>query len=279
MGGGPTRAIDYSRGHSALRIADSHRYEVDEKHGYWRNEVEGAVLRHVADRHEADVAYDVGDEGGLAELDYVCDLGFDVVRYVPGNHDSVSAETAHGHRGTVIADDVMAWRVSDGSSEYRVAMAHDPRRFGLRLGTDTSTHQELYADDGDLYDLVITGHSHFPRHHQINHRTVADHAGSLKRNFDPDDVEPERAFASPRFYNSFPDPLRAEIPQPDRSFAVITFDSGITIHRYDADELAEAYVEPDSDIDDVGPDAEFFFDTGARTSDLPEAERRMAMTD
>lgn len=261
-------------------MGDSHRYQVDRKHGYWRNDVEGAIIGHVADRHDADVAYVTGDEGDLADLDYICDLGFDIVRYVPGNHDRVTAETAHGHRGTVIADEVMEWRVSDGHREYRAAMAHDPREFGLRLGTDTSTHTDLHATDGDLYDLVITGHSHFPRHHRLNPRTIADHAGSLKRNFDPEDVEPERAFATPRFYNSFPDPLREEIPPPDRSFAVITFDSGITIHRYDADELAEAYVEQDTDMSGVGPDAEFFFDTGSGDGvDMTDPARTVAMTD
>ncbi len=287
MGGGPASATDYSRGHSAVRISDSHRHEVDRKQGYWRNDVEAAIIRHVADRHDADELYAAGDEGGGSAVRYLRDLGFDTVRIARGNHDTWEPAAVDDGE-TVIADDRLEWEVDDGERTYTVGMAHRPTRFGIRLGTDAAAGTDLRSLDGDLYDLVITGHSHFPRHHRLNPRTVADHAGSLKENYlenhESAGISPDRSFAARRFWDVFPRDLRDQVPLPDRSFAVHRFYRGITTYRYDAEELAEAYVEEDMDIADVEPDSVSYFPPapmGGPDDRIPAMDRELpaAMTD
>ncbi|MDY6776738.1 MAG: hypothetical protein SVQ76_01370 [Candidatus Nanohaloarchaea archaeon] len=258
MGGGPLDAADYSRGHSALRIADSHRYEVDESEAYWRKDVEAEILRHVADRHDAEVMYHAGDEGGWKELEYLKGLGFDMIRFTPGNHDKVDAEDAWGDG--VVAEEFMEWPVVEGGRRYNVAMAHDPTDFRIGLETPASTDDALKTEEGDFYDLIITGDSHFPRHHRINSRTVADHAGALGRIYDADGEEVEHFFPDHRMLSEFPEKLRGEVPRPERSFSVVRFWNGITIYRYDAEELAEAYHYDHLEMGDIGPESVFYFE-------------------
>lgn len=280
MGGGPARATDYSRGHSALRIADSHRHEVDSTHAYWRKDVEAEVIRAVADRHDADVLYHAGDEGGAAEMEYVRDLGFDLVRFTPGNHDTVAPEDVESD-GTILAGEVLEWEVSV-DRDYTVAMAHDPRTFDIRLETQRSTADSLFDDAGEPYDLVITAHGHFSRQHMINPWTAVDHAGALKKNYTADGLEPERSFVVRRFWDEFPRDLQEEVSPPERSLAVHRFWNGITTYRYDAEELAEAYVAEDRAIGDVEPESVAYFDPGRDEADaaaLLDGERPVAMTD
>lgn len=260
MGGGPASATDYSRGYSAVRISDSHRHEIDRKHGYWRNDVEKEVITHLADRHDADALYAAGDEGGGQAIRYLRDLGLDTVRVARGNHDTWEPAAVGDD---LIAGDRLEWAVDDGDRTYTVAMAHKPSMFDIRLGTGSSTGAALRTDAGDLYDMIITGHSHFPRHHRLNPRTVADHAGSLKENYlenhESAGIVPHRTFAVPRFWDEFPRDLRDQVPLPDRSLAVHRFYDGITTYRYDAEELAKAHVDEDAAMDDVEPEAVFYF--------------------
>lgn len=287
MGGGPADATDYARGYSAVRISDSHRHEVDRKHGYWRNEVEREVLRYIADRHDADDLYVAGDEGGGSAARYLRDLGFDTVLLARGNHDTWDpAAVDDGDR--LIAGDRLEWEVDDGRRTYRLAMAHKPTVFDIRLGTKTSRADALHTDAGELYDMIITGHSHVPHHHRLNPRTVADHAGSLKQNYLENrksaGIAPHRSFAVPRFWDRFPRALRDQVPLPDRSFAVHRFHDGITTYRYDMQELATAAVEDVLDMEDVEPESVFYFpppadDTAPAAPVATGSTRPAAMTD
>ncbi|MDY6769602.1 MAG: hypothetical protein SVU88_01380 [Candidatus Nanohaloarchaea archaeon] len=274
MGGGPLEIADYDRGHSAVRIADSHRDLVDRTADqYWREAVEWDAIRSVADRHGADVMYHAGDIDMDDPLRYLDGKGFDLVRYAPGDHDDVPG-TSPARRGSVVAADVMEWTVDDGVREYRAAMAHDPDAFNLRLETPASTDPALRDAEGDLYDLVVTGHAHFPRQDMLNDTTAVDYAGALGRINHADGIAVDRSFVD-RMWNAFPPELQEEVPPPDRSFAVIRFFRGITVYRYDADELAQAY-HATGDIRGVEPDSIFYAPAGRdrrRTSDKPVDER------
>lgn len=276
MGGGPARVTDYSLGHSAVRIADTHR-PVEDKYRFWRWDVEEEVVRHVADRHDADVLYHAGDEVG--PLDYVRDLGFDLVRIVKGDHDPWDPDEVHGDG--VVAGEMMEWPV-EVDRTYRAAMAHDPRDFNMRVEREASTDDALVDDDGRPYDLVIMGHGHFSRQQRINEHTIADHAGPMGKHNHAAGRDVDRSFAVRRFWDEFPRDLQERVSAPERSFAVHRFWNGITTYRYDADELAEAYVDEERAMADVGPESVMSFeprDGGVEELLDGEPERTAAMTD
>ncbi|MDY6765735.1 MAG: hypothetical protein SVW77_00040 [Candidatus Nanohaloarchaea archaeon] len=261
MGGGPLEIVDYDRGRSAVRIADSHRDLLDGREDrYWRESVEWEAIRSVADRHDAQALYHAGDIGVDDPLSYLDGRGFDLVRFTPGDHDDVSAGSPV-RRGTVVAEDVMDWTVADGAREYRVAMGHDPAdKFNIRLETPASTDPALRDPTGDLYDLVIAGHVHFSRQDMLNDTTVVDYAGALGRDNHADGITVNRSFVD-GMWNAFPSELQETVPPPERSLAVIRFFRGITIYRYDAEELARTYHDT-GDIAGVQPDSVFHAPAG-----------------
>lgn len=270
MGGGPNHVKDYSLGHSAVRTADGHRFQLEDKDLYWREDVESEIIKHIAERHGAEHHYNTGDEGGSRALAHLQNLDFDLTFFALGNHDSVEPEDVEEE--DVIAGEVMEWAVEEGGREYRVAMAHSPDDFGMKLGTEEYTGRELLSEDGDFYDLVITGDSHLPYHHRLNPKTVADKAGSISETYPQREHSVEHFFPDRRLLEEFPDQLRDEIPVPDRSFAVIRFWNGITIYRYDAEELSEAYHYEDREMEDVEPESVFSFPYNDLMVEMREGE-------